>query len=302
MFCRKCGYEIKDGAKFCVKCGNAVSSNQPDTAEMMTASAEENEEYGKEKPAAKDLSVSNDKKRKSILPLVVILFLLVCAVAGAGVYYVTQVRDDAGQEKRDDSRDDDDFDDDDENSLKSDSDQADTEEESSKPESEAGTESGLEAEATEKIAEAAQEHSYQIVVADVSWTEAYRAAKAVENGYLLNINSQEEWFAVLQLIQEQGLEKNIFWIGGIRRGDASEYYWVDVEGNSVGDALNNEVYWLPGEPTFYDSDNEMEERYIDMFYSSSLERWVWNDTVDDLLAILPYYSGKIAYIIEIENT
>ena len=156
--------------------------------------------------------------------------------------------------------------------------------------------------AEEATSEVDVPHTYQIVVADVAWTEAYNQARNVENGYLVNIDSQEEWDLVMQLIQEQGHGDKIFWIGAMRKGSSYEYYWIDKDGNSVGGSLNGSSHWLTGEPTYYDNENEIDERYVEMFYSSSLNQWVWNDTPDDLLSIVPYYSGKIAYIIEIEGS
>ena len=65
--------------------------------------------------------------------------------------------------------------------------------------------------------------------------------------------------------------------------------------------LNGSSYWLANEPSFYDYDFEKDEQYVDMFFYSKTNSWVWNDVPDDLVSLLSYYSGKMAYIVEIEN-
>lgn len=144
-------------------------------------------------------------------------------------------------------------------------------------------------------------HEYRIVVKDVTWTEAYEEAGNVPGGYLVNINSLDEWNTIQQLIEAEGKQEYIFWLGAMRSGNSQDYYWVNKDGYFVDGSINGNSNWLSGEPSFYDEEVDMEERYVDMFYRSSENRWVWNDTPDDIISLVSYYSGKVAYIVEIEN-
>ena len=305
MFCRKCGQEIKEGAKFCVKCGTQVSGDAPFSQNIDAVPAPK-----KEQAAPK---VQPQEKKKSgkglIIALFCVILILLGIVVALVVYYFSQSPNESNArwevEERQNRDIDEDEDDEDEEDDADEDDEDDEDEYTGRAAREdvAATETAVDTVATEEAApEVDVPHTYQIVVADVAWTEAYNQARNVENGYLVNIDSQEEWDLVMQLIQEQGHGDKIFWIGAMRKGSSYEYYWIDRDGNSVGGSLNGSSHWLTGEPTYYDDENEIDERYVEMFYSRSLNQWVWNDTPDDLLSIVPYYSGKIAYIIEIEGS
>lgn len=306
MFCRKCGQEIKEGAKFCVKCGTPVSGDAPFSQNTDAVPAPK-----KEQAAPKAQPQEKKKSGKGlIIALVCVILILLGIVVALAVYYFSQSKNESNsrweveeRQNRDIDEDEDDADEDDDANEEDDADEDDEDAGRAAREDVAATETAVDTVATEEAApEVDVPHTYQIVVADVAWTEAYNQARNVENGYLVNIDSQEEWDLVMQLIQEQGHGDKIFWIGAMRKGSSYEYYWIDRDGNSVGGSLNGSSHWLTGEPTYYDDENEIDERYVEMFYSSSLNQWVWNDTPDDLLSIVPYYSGKIAYIIEIEGS
>lgn len=299
MFCRKCGQEIRQGAKFCVKCGTPVSAQQPTQTKktqtpLPTAAGSNKAKKEKKSTGGKGI----------IIGLICGIVVALAVIVGLLIFYQTSVKE-ASEEK--DTKIEDEWDEEDRNSkngteaviLENDTEKTDAEDTKA-----ADTEMAASEAEEVAVAEEAQEeniHEYRIVVKDVSWTEAYQEAKRVPNGYLVNIDTEEEWNTILQQIQSEQREKCIFWIGAIRRGNSQDYFWVDAEGNSVGESLNQSTNWLTGEPTYYDSENDMEERYVDMFYSSGENRWVWNDTPDDLISLLSYYSGKVAYIIEIEN-
>ena len=48
-------------------------------------------------------------------------------------------------------------------------------------------------------------------------------------------------------------------------------------------------------------DGEIQENCIDLFYYEEHGRWVLNDVPNDILAVVPYFSGKIGYIVEYEE-
>lgn len=145
-------------------------------------------------------------------------------------------------------------------------------------------------------------HTYSLVVKDVTWDEAASACEKA-GGYLVNINSEEEFDAIIEEIEDAGLEDKIFFLGASRT-DSESYYWVDADGDLTGDPLNDNTdawcndVWLEGEPSFADGDTE--ETVVTMFYSSSEDRWVFNDVPTDILEAVSYYSGKIGYICETE--
>lgn len=300
MFCKKCGQEIKMGAKFCVKCGTPVTVQQPQPSEPSVQP---------QQPLQPHQPVQTQKKngRKGpIIALICVIVIALAAVVGLVIFYHTLGNEESNDNEiiMEDEPDKEDSDDESEEGIKENGSEADEVVKGTEvvvKETEEQASDTTVTESTEIQQAEVKQHEYRIVVKDVSWTEAYQEAKSVQNGYLVNIDSEEEWNTILQLIQAKQHEKCIFWIGAIRRGESEDYFWVDAEGNSVGDSLNQSSNWLTGEPTYYDSENNMEERYVEMFFYSKENRWVWNDTPDDLISLLPSYSGKIAYIVEIEN-
>ena len=100
-----------------------------------------------------------------------------------------------------------------------------------------------------------------------------------------------------------GLEKIQFRIGGRRDSGSYNYYWVDKNNKTYGNALNAPAYWaynewMTGEPSFWDGSTE--ERFMDIMVYSQTGQWVWNDVTDDILSYAPFYSGILGYIVEYE--
>ncbi len=152
--------------------------------------------------------------------------------------------------------------------------------------------------------EAGKEHTYIIETGDVTWSEA--KDKAMEaGGYLVRFETQEEYERVLGIIQEKGLGNYFFLIGGTRNQDSYDYHWVRSDGSLDESVTINDPsfwatatnQWMHGEPSF--TDGTYQEPCLDFYYYSDEGRWVWNDVPDDILSVAPYYSGRIAYIIEI---
>lgn len=147
------------------------------------------------------------------------------------------------------------------------------------------------------------EHAYKYVVADCTWTEAYTACQTA-GGHLVTFDSPEEYEDVLSAIEEQDLQDCLFYIGGMRDVNSYDYYWIE-EGGDSQTVLNQAYadYWLEGEPSY--ADGEIVENCMMIFFYSDEEEesdeWVWNDVPDNVLAVGPYYAGRIGYICEYEN-
>lgn len=146
-------------------------------------------------------------------------------------------------------------------------------------------------------------HRYEYYVDDCSWNDAY--VKAINSGgYLVRINSPEEYDYIISEIEEYCGRNLIFRIGARRNTEQYDYYWVDENNKRYGLSLNNSDYWSvgawkSGEPNYMDGD--IVEAWVEIYYNEAEARWVWNDIPDDLIAIAPYYSGRVGYIVEYED-
>lgn len=162
------------------------------------------------------------------------------------------------------------------------------------------------AQAEEEAVLQAQEegiHSYVYYVSDCTWEEAFQSAIA-KGGYLVHINTYEEYAYILDEIESLGYRSIQFRIGGRRDEGSTGYYWVDNMNDLYGEQLNTSLYWAqeewyPNEPSF--KDGEIEEDCLDIYYNNTLERWVWNDVPNDIIEYVPEYAGRLGYIVEFEN-
>lgn len=145
-------------------------------------------------------------------------------------------------------------------------------------------------------------HEYQYFIEDCTWEEAFAKCKDM-GGYLVHINSQEEFEYLTKEIEKKKMNKIQFFIGATRNPSERKYYWLDEERMLIGEPLNDSdawcsSCWLKGEPSF--EDQEIEEDCVEMFYYSTEKRWVWNDVPNDILKAVPSFSNRIGYICEFE--
>lgn len=148
-------------------------------------------------------------------------------------------------------------------------------------------------------------HRYDFILMDGTWEDAYRAC-IERGGHLVTFESREEFTYVSAQLLDRNLKDDIFFIGGRRSLDSQNYYWVDDSNNFIGSVLNspdawNSGCWYSNEPSFNDSSSGAAEHVLSIFFHADSNQWVWNDVPNDLVNVVPYYSGKIGYICEYES-
>ncbi len=341
MYCTKCGSEIKPGNKFCVKCGapvvipaqpqkpaqaekpaqaapqqapvpqqaeeqtraeKQVQATPQQASEQMTQAEEPAQAAAQmaqaEKPAqAAPQQASEPKKQGKGLVVALVIILVLVVIGGACVigYLLHENNKESAWEE-------DDYEDQDDSVILQ------TEETESE-----GTESAPAEDTEAAAATAASEaeeyvpdlniHRYEFFIDDCSWYAAMQKAKE-SGGYLVRIESPEEYDYILSEIARGGYESIQFRIGARRNQGELSYYWVDENNNTIGSPIQVSGYWcenewMDGEPSYQDGENE--ENCVDIFYYSAEDRWVWNDVPDDIISIAPGYSGRLGYIVEYED-
>lgn len=295
IFCPECGTGNVPNARFCEKCGTPLF--QPDIQEK----DEQTERWQPE----------NKKPGGEKAFLIAGLFLLLIAIVMGGgfaaYHFVGRPVREVVQQSNADSAD----------STEGDSAESDatkdggTEE---KTEKETKTEDTSETETrTEEDSEEEEEekydpkeggiHRYEYVISDCTWEQAYSECLK-KGGYLVHINSKEEYNYILNEITKKQLDRVHFRIGAKRNTNSKEYYWVNEENQLYGDKVNSPAYWcssewMTAEPSF--EDNGTMEMYLDIFYYQGMSQWVWNDVPNDIVAVVPAYAGKLGYICEYED-
>ena len=132
---------------------------------------------------------------------------------------------------------------------------------------------------------------YEVVKADISWTQANEAAMQ-KGGHLVTITSQAEMDKCCQLAESKGL---VFcWMGGYtsRNGYSNVFaHWV------TGEPFNY-TKWYKGEPSRDDRDGTP-EMYL-MLWNID-DEWSWNDQRDNPIPEFDYFHNQTGYIIEYED-
>lgn len=148
-------------------------------------------------------------------------------------------------------------------------------------------------------------HQYYIIQEDCTWTEAFDKCRDM-GGYLVRINTLEEWNHIAALIKSEGKEKLQLYIGARRDKNSDSYYWVDENNEFMGDRLDNgytdwcSSIWLEGEPSYRETTLDLDELCIAIFRYSKTNQWVMNDVPTDLIGALKSNEGRIGYICEVE--
>lgn len=276
MYCRKCGQQINEDAAFCGNCGAPV---------------------GKKNPNVEAERSKKKKGGKRVLGILLLCLLILLGGGAGGWFFLYKSNDDKSKEMVNEEEVVEKTEKTVENDVKD------------EIQEEKATENGMqETEDTEPVYHEDDEygiHTYELIIDDVTWTEAYNACLA-KGGYLVRINSDEEYQEILEQIVNEDKRNIKFWLGGARdTADVYEYHWIYEDGISGSTILNEDEpfrsYWLDGEPSFYNKSDSQDEMYMNMFYVSKEGRWVWNDVPNDLITVVEYYSGTVGYICEYEN-
>ena len=127
-------------------------------------------------------------------------------------------------------------------------------------------------------------HSYEVVKADVSWTQAQQAANA-KGGHLVVINDAEEFNKIIYEAELAGITR--VWIG-CHRVNGVETWEQENSGYAIP--------WAKGEPTYVDVNDQVSEDYVMLWNNNG---WACNDNRDDPCKDYPaFYSGTMGYVIE----
>lgn len=272
MYCPFYGKQIPDDSSFCPECGNDIRDSW------------EKQPYPPEIPRQPQKKTG---AAKIILIVILILLVIAAGVIAAIIFLKPSPADKAETKTKSESVKSDKEDKSDKSAkdeAKAPADEEEDEEEKYDP-----TEGGI--------------HRYEFIIADVTWSQAFADCKS-RGGYLVRINSEEEYQYILKQLDAGSYQKIQFFIGGRRDSGSSEYYWADEDDELYGDQINTSSYWcssewLSGEPSFRDGANE--EEYLDLLYYKNEGRWTWNDAPNDILAVVPSFSGRIGYICEYED-
>ena len=127
-------------------------------------------------------------------------------------------------------------------------------------------------------------HSYEVIKADVSWTQAQQAALG-KGGRLVVINDTEEFNKIIYEAELAGITR--VWIG-CHRVNGVEVWESDNTGYAIP--------WAKGEPTYVDVNDQVSEDYVMLWNNNG---WACNDNRDDPCKDYPgFYSGTMGYVIE----
>ena len=138
------------------------------------------------------------------------------------------------------------------------------------------------------------EHRYELVRADVSWTQA-NAECIARGGHLVTITSQAEMDTITSMADAEGVR--FVWMGGYTsvRDGTPFGHWV------TGEAFDFAV-WYPNEPSRTDRDGTP-EMYLILWRPQADGPWSWNDERDapQLDSLATVMLGKMGYVCEYED-
>ena len=151
-------------------------------------------------------------------------------------------------------------------------------------------------------------HRYEVVIRDCTWNDAWNDAIS-RGGYLVRINSEEEFRAVCDVLNAQTQTNIHYYLGGSCDTATKQYHWMDTDGTYFDEVISDGSswygsHWYPGEPSFVDTElaakgTTVEEYWMNLINVSGT--WYFNDATYDLVGRYPdWLRGKVGYIVEYE--
>lgn len=259
-YCTVCGNLNEDDCRFCTQCGNKLTPAEP---QQPTGQATTQQYYQPTYP----VQPTPPKKKNSTIALVIILIVLILAlIATAAAITVVVIKGKTGASDTQDAI----------------------------AETTLATEE-TEAEETEAPTEPApKKHTYKVITADVSWTDAKELAENI-GGHLATINSIDEYEEIIDFAEHSGLK--YIWLGARIYSESGSYdEWI------TGEPIPGFLNWYPGEPSRIDLDGT-EEFYLCIWnakYEGNDIGWTINDQRNNLVGVASVKSGQVGYIVEFE--
>ena len=133
---------------------------------------------------------------------------------------------------------------------------------------------------------------YRVVAKDISWEDARRECEA-QGGTLATITSAEEFYTICEEANKSGLR--VLWLGACLEGnDWANQTWISGESMTF-------TKWYDGEPSYFDTGDNVKESYLCMWMPRDGDPWTFNDQRNDPVKDYPkQFSGKMGYVLELK--
>lgn len=143
--------------------------------------------------------------------------------------------------------------------------------------------------------------NYVYHIEDCTWEEAAQRAQNM-GGKLVTIDSKKEMKAILRELDDLGYQDIVFFVGGKRALDATDYFWINEFQEPEGEPLNGRDDWMAdlwseGEPSLEYKGNQ--EPCLTLECKEG--KWGMNDVSNELLVQAARLTGSMGYIVEFED-
>lgn len=140
------------------------------------------------------------------------------------------------------------------------------------------------------------DHRYELIIQDVSWTEAQTLCQE-KGGYLATITAPEERLAILELMKQEEKSDYEFFVG--YRTEPERWIAADQSEIPAGTLPGFWEYQAP-DYNFIEPEFEIQECGILKYYPETDKIYLFS-APDALVSTLPEYAGKIGYICEYDQ-